>query len=241
MKKALFAAALTGIMVFWAIAASAELKDTKARESYTIGYQFGTSLRQQEFDIDLDLLISAMKDGLKGTKGELTPEEMSAVIDQLRQKLAATAEKREQALAETNLAEGKAYMAANAKKEDVKTLPSGLQYTIIREGDGPKPKENDMVTVNYAGAFINGTEFDSTYKRNKPATVKLGSIISGWREALPMMKTGAKWHVVIPPDLAYGDKQAGPIPPNSTLVFDIELISIGIENAPSKPVVKPAE
>ncbi len=192
-------------------------------------------------DIDLDIMISAIKDGLKGTKAPLTAEEMGDVIEKLRARMTANAAQRQKELDEANLAEGKAFLAANAKKEGVKTLPSGLQYRVIKEGEGPKPTATDLVTVNYAGSFINGTEFDSTYKRNKPATVKLGSIIPGWREALPMMKTGSEWEVFMPADLAYGNRQAGPIPPGSTLVFKIELLSIGIENAPSKEVPPPAE
>lgn len=238
MKETLMTAAVAGMIVFTAIAALAQgpLADDKSRESYMLGYQLGANVRQQQIEIDPDLLMSAFRAGLDGEPSALSPTETTAVIEQLKLKVAANQARRQKEIAAKNLADGAAFLAANAKREDVHSLPSGLQYRVIREGDGPMPTADDLVTVNYVGTFIDGTEFDSTFIRNKPATVRLENIVSGWREALPMMKTGSKWQVFMPADLAYGEQQVGPIGPNSTLIFVIELLSIGAENAPSIPM-----
>ena len=126
-----------------------------------------------------------------------------------------------------NLQEGKAYLAENQKKKDVKTLPSGLQYKVLSAGSGKTPKADDTVTVNYKGTLLDGTEFDSSYKRGQPTTIKVTDVIKGWAEALQLMKEGSKWQLFIPPDLAYGERAIGQIiPPNSTLIFEVELIGV---------------
>ena len=136
-------------------------------------------------------------------------------------------EEEQKKLAEKNAKEGEAFFAENKKKEGIVTLPSGLQYKVIKEGDGPTPKATDTVSVNYKGTFIDGTEFDSSYKRNQPATFKVKGVIPGWVEALQLMKVGSKWQIFIPASLAYGDKGAGNvIGPNATLIFEVELLSI---------------
>ncbi|MDX1815211.1 MAG: FKBP-type peptidyl-prolyl cis-trans isomerase, partial [Thermodesulfobacteriota bacterium] len=140
--------------------------------------------------------------------------------------VAAQREERKKA-AEKNLAEGKSFLEKNAKKEGVKTLPSGLQYKVLKKGSGISPKKTDTVTVNYKGTLIDGTEFDSSYKRGKPATFRVGGVIAGWTEGLQLMKPGAKWQLFIPPNLAYGERGAGArIAPNSTLIFEVELVSV---------------
>jgi FKBP-type peptidyl-prolyl cis-trans isomerase FklB len=129
-------------------------------------------------------------------------------------------------MAEKNLSEGKAFLEENKKKEGVKTLSSGLQYKVLAEGFGKTPKAADNVTVNYKGTLINGAEFDNSYKRGQPATFKVNGVIKGWTEALQLMNEGSKWQLFIPPELGYGDRGAGPVPPNSTLIFEVELISV---------------
>ena len=202
------------------------LKDQKDKESYSLGYQFGQSLKLQGLDINLEVYTSGIRDALGGTKPPLSPEEMQKTVSELQQRIVAARQKELQELAGKNLAEGKAFLEENKKKEGVKTLPSGLQYKILKEGSGKTPKATDEVTVNYKGTLINGTEFDSSYKRGKPATFPVDKIIRGWTEALQLMKEGSKWQLFIPPELGYGDRGGGPIPPNSTLIFEVELISV---------------
>ena len=203
-----------------------ELKDQKDKESYSLGYQFGQSLKAQGLDINLDLYASGIKDALGGKDPSLSQEEMQKIVLELQKRLTAARQKESKGIAEKNLAEGKAFMEENKKKEGVKTLPSGLQYKILTEGSGKTPKAADQVTVNYKGALINGTEFDSSYKRGQPATFKTNGVIKGWTEALQLMKEGSKWQLFIPPQLGYGERGAGPVPPNSTLIFEVELISV---------------
>jgi FKBP-type peptidyl-prolyl cis-trans isomerase FklB len=203
-----------------------ELKDLKDKESYSLGYQFGQSLKLQGLDINLEVYTSGIRDALGGTKPPLSQEEMQKTVSELQQRLMAARQKELKEMGVKNLAEGKAFLEENKKKEGVKTLPSGLQYKVLKEGTGKTPKATDEVTVNYKGTFINGTEFDSSYKRGKPATFQLDKVIRGWTEALQVMKEGSKWQLFIPPDLAYGDRGGGPIPPNTTLIFEVELISV---------------
>jgi FKBP-type peptidyl-prolyl cis-trans isomerase FklB len=207
-------------------AARPELKDQTDKESYSMGYQFGQNLKSQGVAIQLDVYTSGIRDALGGAKPLLSQEEMNKAITEIQRRVAVARQKELQELAAKNLAESKAFLEANAKKEGVKTLPSGLQYKVLAEGSGKTPKPTDAVTVNYRGALINGTEFDSSYKRGAPAALQLDRVIRGWSEALPLMKEGAKWQLFIAPELAYGDRGVGSIPPNSTLIFDVELISV---------------
>jgi FKBP-type peptidyl-prolyl cis-trans isomerase FklB len=168
-----------------------------------------------------------MQDAIAGEKPLMTPKEMRSTLAGLSQRVAADKRDRHKQVAEQNLANGQAFLAENADKEGVKTTASGLQYKVIEAGSGESPKASDSVTVHYRGTLIDGTEFDSSYSRNKPATFRVDRVIPGWTEALKMMKPGAKWQLFIPPGLAYGERGPGPIPPNSTLIFDVELISVG--------------
>jgi len=204
-----------------------ELKDQKDKESYSIGYQFGQSLKSQGVDINLDVYTSGIKDALGGKEPRMSQEDIRAAITGLQQRLQATRQKELKEMAAKNLEESKKFLAQNQKKEGVKALPSGLQYKVLSEGSGKKPKAEDTVTVNYKGTLIDGTEFDSSYKRGQPASFQVNGVIKGWTEALQLMKEGSKWQLFIPPDLAYGERGAGPqIPPNSTLIFEVELISV---------------
>jgi len=204
-----------------------ELKDQKDKESYSLGYQFGESLKSQGVDINLDVYTSAIRDSLGGKEPQLSSEEIRLTIMGLRQRVAAVQQKALMEQAEKNLAEAKSFLAENGKKKGVKTLPSGLQYKVLSEGSGKTPKKSDSVTVHYRGTFINGTEFDSSIARGQPTTFQVDGVIPGWTEALQLMKEGAKWQLFIPPELAYGEMGMPPrIPPQSILLFDVELISV---------------
>src|SRR4030043_725788 len=144
----------------------------------------------------------------------------------LQKRFIAAREKEIKEISARNLAAGKAFLEENKKKEGIKTLPSGLQYKVLTEGSGKTPKAADNVTINYKGTFINGSEFDSSYKRGKPTTFQVDKVVKGWTEALQLMKEGSKWELFIPAELGYGDRGTGPIPPNSTLIFEVELISV---------------
>lgn len=211
---------------------SLNLKDEKARVSYSIGYQVGSDFNRQGLDINSGVLSKGVSDALTDNSPLMTHQEMRTTLTDLQKTAAALQEQRMKAEAEKNMAEGMAYLAENSKKEGIKTLPSGLQYKVITEGSGKAPKAGDSVTVHYRGTLINGTEFDSSYSRGKPAAFKADRVIDGWKEALPLMREGARWQLFIPPELGYGDKRTGSIEPNSTLIFMVELISV--EQADSK-------
>ena len=204
-----------------------ELKDQKDKESYSFGYQFGQNLKSQGVDLNLDIYTSGIRDALGGKEPRMSQEEIRATIGELQKRVMAARQKELKEKAEMNLAEGKAFLDENKKKEGVKTLPSGLQYKVLVEGSGKTPKATDTVTVHYRGTLINGSEFDSSYKKGQPTTFRVNGVIRGWSEALQLMKGGSKWQLFIPPELAYGEGGAGgQIPPNSALIFEVELISI---------------
>ena len=196
------------------------------KASYAIGQQIGQNLNNQNIDFDGDSLAASIKEAASGKESRLKPEEMQAAIQSQQKK---EMEKQE-ALVKKNLETGQAFLEANKKKDGVIALPSGLQYKIITEGKGKQPKSTDTVVAHYRGTLISGTEFDSSYKRNEPATFPVAGVIKGWQEALPLMKEGTKWQVYIPADLAYGARGAGNIiGPNEVLIFDIELLSVKSE------------
>ncbi|MGH9712514.1 MAG: FKBP-type peptidyl-prolyl cis-trans isomerase [Candidatus Acidiferrales bacterium] len=196
------------------------LTTQKDKTSYAIGMNFGESLHKQSVEVDPNILMRGMKDALAGGKTLLTEEEARALIAELQGELR---KKMEEKMAK----EGEAFLAANKTKEGVVTLPSGLQYKILKAGTGEKPTTSDSVVCNYRGTLINGKEFDSSYKRGQPATFPVSGVIKGWTEALQLMPVGSKWELFVPADLAYGARGAGgDIGPNSTLIFEVELISI---------------
>ncbi len=195
--------------------------------SYAIGMNIGKSLKRDSVDVDPVILLHAIKDVLGDGKLLLTDQEAQTTLTALQADLRKKQELQMQQLADTNKKESDAFLAANKTKEGVVSLPSGLQYKILQEGTGPNPVATDTVTVNYRGTLLNGSEFDSSYKRGQPATFPVGQIIKGWTEALQLMPVGSKWQLFIPPDLAYGPRGTGAnIGPNSTLVFEVELLSI---------------
>jgi FKBP-type peptidyl-prolyl cis-trans isomerase FklB len=217
---------ITFLLNFCLAAEKLELKGQKDKESYSLGYQFGQSVKHQGFDIKLELYTSGIRDALSGSKPQLSQEEMQQTISELQKRFIAAREKEIKEISARNLAAGKAFLEENKKKEGIKTLPSGLQYKVLTEGSGKTPKAADNVTVNYKGTFINGSEFDSSYKRGKPTTFQVDKVVKGWTEALQLMKEGSKWELFIPPELGYGDRGGGPVPTNSILIFEVELISV---------------
>ena len=217
------------------------LTTNKQKASYAIGMNWGTGLHRQGIDVDSAALIQGMKDALAGGKTLLTEDEARSALMQLQKDMQEKQQAKAAAEGEANKKEGDAFLAANKTKEGVVVLPSGLQYKILKEGSGPKPAATDSVVCNYKGTLINGTEFDSSYKRGEPATFPVTGVIKGWTEALQLMPVGSKWQLFIPPDLAYGPRgtPGGPIGPNATLTFEVELISIKDKNPPPDKVPAP--
>lgn len=210
------------------------LTTTKQKASYAIGMNLGGGLHRQNVDVDNAALIQGMKDALAGGKTLLTEDEARAALMQLQKEMQEKQQAKAAQEGEANKKEGDAFLAANKSKEGVVTLPSGLQYKILTPGTGPKPTASDSVVCNYKGTLINGTEFDSSYKRGEPATFPVTGVIKGWTEALQLMPVGSKWQLFIPSDLAYGPRgtPGGPIGPNATLIFEVELVSIKDKNPP---------
>ena len=206
-----------------------KLTDRMDKESYSLGYQFGENLEKQGLDIKLEIYTSAVRDALAGKEPLMSREEIRTTVAELQKRVITARQAEHKEKAAKNLAEGKAFLEENKKKEGVTALPSGLQYKVLKEGSGKTPKMTDTVTVHYKGTLIDGTEFDSSYSRNEPAKLKLEQVIRGWTEALLLMKEGSKWQLSIPPDLAYGERDTPPIGPNGTLIFEVELISVEAE------------
>jgi len=204
-----------------------ELKTQKDKVSYVVGLEMGSSLKKNKIDVDIEILIKGIKDALSEAKPLMTEQEMKETIIALQKDLQAKQQEQAKALGEKNKKEGESFLAENKKKKGVITMPSGLQYKILTDGKGKSPQATDTVTVNYKGTLIDGTEFDSSYKRGQPATFSVNSVIPGWTEALQLMKEGSKWQLFVPSNLAYGERGAGPaIGPNAVLIFEVELISI---------------
>lgn len=212
-----------------ALAAGAtELKTQKDKVSYAIGMDMANSLKKNAIEVDPDILGQAIKSVLAGQKTLLTDQEVKTTLAELQKTMQDKQQEKMKVEGDKNKKEGEAFLAGNKNKEGVKTLPSGLQYKVLTEGNGNSPKETDTVTVQYRGTLINGTEFDSSYKRGQPATFPVNGVIKGWSEALQLMKEGAKWQLFIPADLAYGEAGTGggPIGANAALIFEVELASI---------------
>jgi len=203
------------------------LKSQRDKVSYIIGMDIGKNFKNQSIDIDPDILAKGIKDALAGGKPLLTEQEIRETLAAFQKEMTAKQEELAKKMGEKNKKEGEAFLADNKKKEGVQTLASGLQYKVIKAGVGNKPQITDTVTTHYRGTLIDGTEFDSSYRRGKPATFPVKGVIAGWTEALQLMEEGAKWQLFIPPHLAYGERGAGrAIGANVTLIFEIELISI---------------
>ena len=225
-RKTLIATALTTVFVAGnALAVDASLKTEKDKVSYMVGADVGRGLTQIKDELDLKIVIQALQDEFNGSKTLMSQEFMT----RLQAKRVAD----EKVAAEKNKKEGDAYLAKNKAKAGVKTTASGLQYEVVKQGTGPKPKETDTVKVDYTGTKIDGTKFDSSVDRGQPASFPLNGVIPGWTEGLQLMPVGSEYKLVIPAELAYGENAPPTIGPNATLIFDVKLISIetGAEKA----------
>jgi len=227
--KVLIAVALSIVLAAGCVNAgdNTALKSEKDKVSYSIGLNIGNNFKSQSVDINPDILAKGVKDALSGSKPLMTETEIQETMAAFQKEMNAKQAERIKALGEKNKKEGETFLAENKKKDGVKTTASGLQYKIIKAGNGAKPKATDTVTVNYRGTLIDGKEFDSSYKRGEPASFPLNGIVPGWTEALQLMPVGSKWQLFLPSGLAYGEHGSGrEIGPNATLVFEVELVSI---------------
>ena len=206
----------------WAI----ELDTEQKKLGYIIGMDIGKSLKDQGTEVDLDSLVSAIRSTYNGEELAMTADEAAAVRQEYIQKRQAEQQAEAAAAGETNLVAGQKFLAENATKEGVQLTASGLQYKVVTMGTGAKPAATDTVKVHYRGTLLDGTEFDSSYARNEPISFALNRVIPGWTEGVQLMPVGSKFMFYIAPDLAYGEGGGGPIPPNSTLVFEVELLDI---------------
>jgi FKBP-type peptidyl-prolyl cis-trans isomerase FklB len=232
MKQSLIFLALVSLASTGFSQQPTQLKDEKDKVSYSIGLDIGNTFKKQKMDINTEVLMAGIKDAQSGAKPLLSEEQVKETMTAFSKSMVEIQTAAAKEAAEKNAAEGEKFLAENKAKEGVKTTPSGLQYKVLREGSGTSPKETDTVVTQYRGTLINGTEFDSSYKRNEPTTFPVNRVIKGWTEALQMMKPGAKYQLFIPANLAYGERGAGQdIGPNETLIFEIELLSV----KPSEP------
>jgi FKBP-type peptidyl-prolyl cis-trans isomerase len=208
-------------------AATPALTTEKDKLSYVLGADMGKRLKDASIDVDAKIMARGISDALNGAKAAMTDDEIRATMTNFQQALQQKQAAAIKDMSDKNRKEGEEFLAQNKTKEGVVTLPSGLEYKILKAGDGPKPTATDKVKCSYRGTLLNGKEFDSSYKRNEPVTFPVNGVIKGWTEALQLMPVGSKWQLFIPPDLAYGERGAGnDIEPNSTLVFEVELVSI---------------
>jgi len=235
-KTAQAPAAKTGAAATTKTPVPLTLKTQKEKASYAIGMNIGKNLKRDSVEVDPAVLYRALKDALAGNKLLLTDDEAKAALTVLQTEVRAKEEAKLKAAALENKKTGEAFLAANKTKEGVVTLPSGLQYKVIKEGTGPKPAAEDTVLCHYRGTLVDNTEFDSSYKRGEPLKIPVGGVIKGWTEAIQLMPVGSKWQLYIPSDLAYGERGApgSPIGPNSALIFDVELISIEPKATPKE-------
>jgi FKBP-type peptidyl-prolyl cis-trans isomerase FklB len=204
-----------------------ELKDEKEKVSYSIGLDIGNTFKKQNMDINPDILQAGLRDALSGKTPLLNDEQVKETMAEYSKTMMEAQANRAKEAGKKNLEIGAKFLAENKGKEGVKTTPSGLQYKVLKEGSGTPPTAVDTVETHYRGTLINGTEFDSSYKRNEPATFPVNAVIKGWTEALQLMKPGSKYQLFIPADLAYGERGAGQdIGPNETLIFEVELLGV---------------
>lgn len=236
MKKIVPGLALLALVTPIVAQEKMQFKDAKDKSSYAIGINVGTNLGKQKVPLNVDAFSAGVKDGIAG-KPKMTEAEIKETMMAFEKEM----ENRQKEAAEKSKGEGEKFLAANKTKPGVKTTADGLEYKVIKEGAGASPKATDTVTVNYEGKLIDGTVFDSSYKRGQPATFPLNAVIKGWTEGLQLMKVGGKTQFFIPSDLGYGERGMGAdIPPNSVLIFEVELLEVKAPETPAAPPAPPA-
>ncbi len=229
MKRLLTTASLTALLTAAPLALAAPETESE-KLGYSPGATLGQSIQQDVADLDVDAFTQAVRDVFDGGELAMSDEEMASTMQAFQQQAMQARAAEAQQKAEANEAEGEAYRAENAEQEGVTVTDSGLQYRELEAGDGATPSDGDTVKVNYEGKLIDGTVFDSSYERGEPVSFQVGQVIEGWQEALKLMSVGDTWEVVIPADLAYGARGQGPIGPNETLIFKVELLDVNPEN-----------
>ena len=240
MKMKLIALLIMSAGLFASAAAADEkapFKDQRAKESYSLGYQFGRNLVGQGVELDKDILVNAIRDALDGKKPPVSEYVIRETVAEMRSKIISRQEQLGREQAAKNLEEAKAFLEANKQKAGVITLPSGLQYKVLREGKGAGPKATDGVRMRYRGTLVNGKEFDNVMDLpdSEVPVIPVSGANQGWSEALQLMKPGAKWLLFVPPQLGYGDRQSGGIPANSVLIYELELLSV-VDRSAAKSV-----
>jgi FKBP-type peptidyl-prolyl cis-trans isomerase len=198
----------------------------KGKLSYAIGFEIGTDFVDKKMDVDVATVIRGIQDGIAKKQPTVPVDQMRASLDKMREKLMSEAKAKYEQLARDNKAKSDKFMAENKIKKGIVTLPSGIQYRVIEEGNGKRPLKNSEVTVHYRGSLTSGLEFDSSFARGVPAKFKVDAVLKGWQEVLPMMKVGDHWQIFLPPEQAYGMRGQGPIGPNEALVFEIKLVDV---------------
>jgi len=239
MNKYLYAAVAASLLAIpSSVRADDAFKTDQDKVSYSMGVDMGRNLQKQGIDVNPDILVQGLKDGISGGTLKMTDEQMQTTMQTFIQGMREKAQTKEKAQGEENKTKGDAFLEENKKKDGWKTTPSGLQYKVITTGTGDKPKATDTVVTQYRGTTIDGTEFDSSYKRNEPAEFPVNAVIPGWTEALQLMTVGSKWQLAIPSSLAYGENAPPQIGPNSVLLFDVELVAIKKPDANASPAAK---
>lgn len=234
MKKIIISTAFLGLAMTACQKKDVAIKTDEDKVSYAIGQEIGSGMKANGMKINVDVLAMSIREAMDGKESKMKPEEMQTAMMNMRKKMMEDQQKQ----AEDNKKIGSDYLAKNKDKEGVKTTETGLQYEVITEGKGKKPSKEDVVKVHYKGTLIDGSEFDSSYKRNQPAEFPVGRVIPGWVEALQLMPVGSKWKLHIPSELAYGPQGRPKIPPNSVLIFEVELLDIVKPEADKKPKKK---
>jgi FKBP-type peptidyl-prolyl cis-trans isomerase len=220
-----FGAALLAALAVGSVAAQ-DTSTEKGKLSYAIGFEIGTDFVDKKMDVDVATVIRGIQDGIAKKQPAVPPEQMRAALDKMREKLMTEAKTKYEQLARENKAKSDKFLAENKVKKGIVTLPSGIQYRVIEEGNGKRPLKNSEVTVHYRGSLTSGLEFDSSFARGVPAKFKVDAVLKGWQEVLPMMKVGDHWQIFLPPEQAYGMRGQGPIGPNEALVFEIKLVDV---------------
>jgi len=222
---------LRSVLVCFALVAAVpalaqETSSDKGKLSYAVGYEIGRDFNERKMDVDVNTVIKGIQDGFAKRAAVVPEDQMKDALGKMREKLMTEAKSKFETLAKENKDKSDKFLADNKTKKGIVVLPNGVQYRVIEEGNGRRPTPTSEVTVHYRGSLTSGLEFDSSFARGVPASFKVDSVLKGWQEVLPLMKTGDHWQVFLPPDMAYGLRGQGPIGPNEALVFDIKLVDI---------------